>query len=356
MAAHMKSQLTIAFVFLTGIVLCQSGCDRSSSSMQAEFDRSPFGEAQLVHDFGTVLEGEQVEYDFTLTNRLKSRVAIVDGDIQLTCGCTSLVPSRRVLEPDATATVRMRVDTTGKSGRMRVGGTILWRNNGKSWPVNLYLEGIANTILTTNPGIVQFSPEDASNKNCKELRVSNSVSVDWSSLCIDIEPPYAEVVQRAVHADYVSLFLRPCAPADALDFSATVQIAVDLSGGTKRAAVSVPLQGRQHVDVQVSPRVVFASWSPNTNRAVANFLLRHLGSDGTRTISSISCDGFATTWESKDIGGAPTSYRTLRIEMRLAKVSEASLDAGLSRRARVAFSDGQSVEVPLYLVVNPKEG
>ena len=311
----------------------------------------------LVHSVGTVIEGTKVEHAFTTKNELSVPIDIVnDTDLEKSCGCMTLECSPRSLAPGEVATVKMQVNTAGKNGRFRVGGLIRWRAaDGGSWPVNLYIEGTAKTILASQPGLVQFSAADVAEQSTKELLVFHSRDVNWSTMNVQIDPPYAAVVEKSVRSDHMRLLLRPCPPADASDFSATLQLTAELAeaeADVTRSSLAVLVQGSQSLDVHVSPRAVFANWSRAFNSGRTRFLVRGLASTAAAPISLVSCDGFRTQWVAKDISALnSTGYRTMQIELSLSHPDDPEFDLTQARRVRIALAGGQSLEVPVYFVI-----
>ena len=289
-------------VSLLGMV----GCGRSQDATLNRQTQPPCEGLNLVYDVGSVLEGTKVEHIFPIENDLSVPIAIVDdGDIEKTCGCLTLEASTRRLEPGEKATIRLRVDTNGKSGRFRVGGVIRWRaENSESWPVNLYLEGNAKTLLASQPGLVQFSPGEVADGTIKELLIFNSFDIDWTTLHVEIDPPNAQVVETTIHDDHVRLLLRARLPAEQVDFSATLRLTATLAianGAVKNCAIVVPLQGSQNIDLQVSPRVVFASWSLESKRGTARFLVRGLAAQLPDSIPAMTVQ--------RQCGSAPPGRR-----------------------------------------------
>ena len=339
-------------IFLLGIAGC-CGSQGTTTSTHVQFTPKA---TDLVHDVGAVIEGTKVEHVFATQNNFPIPISIADDtDIEKTCGCTTLDVSTRRLDPGETATIRMHVDTAGKRGRFRVGGLIRWRtDDGRAWPVNLSLDGTAKTILAAEPGIVQFSPADVAEQRTKEVLVFNSLDVDWSTLNVHIEPPYVELLETTVDADHAKLVLRPCPPSEVVDFSATLRFSADLAavkGGVRNCAIDVPLQGSRHIDLQVLPRVVFASWSRDVKKGTARFLVRGLDSLTPTSISSISCDGLRAAWATKDISSTNTSgYRTLQVELNLSEPDDPAFDSTQVQSIRIAFVGGRSLEVLIHLV------
>ncbi len=317
---------------------------------------SPLAGLDLVHSVGSLSEGSRVEHIFTVKNDLQIPISIVDdADVQKTCGCATLDPSARRVPPGCTANVRMRVDTSGKHGRFRVGGLIRWRtDNGEPWPVNLYIEGTATTILASKPGLIRFPACDATEQSTKELLVFNSQDVDWSTLNVQIDPPYAALVEKSIYSDHLRLLLRPCPPTDLSDFSATLRLSADLQdaqGDIKRCALAVPVQGSQRVRLHVSPRVVFGNWSQELRKGTARFLVRGIPSAGSESISSISCDGFRASWAATDVSTLDaTAHHTLQVELSLFDPHDPAFDPKQARRVRIALAGGHSLEVSIYFV------
>lgn len=72
-----------------------------------------FGEE--AHDFGTITQGDVVEYDFTFTNT--GDIPLVIKDVTTPCGCT--VPSypEDPVAPGATGQIKVKFNSSGKSGK-----------------------------------------------------------------------------------------------------------------------------------------------------------------------------------------------------------------------------------------------
>ena len=68
----------------------------------------------LAHDFGTILEGEQVVCYFDYTNTGQGRLVI--QRIESSCGCTTPDWSREPLAPGEGERLQIVFDATGRSG------------------------------------------------------------------------------------------------------------------------------------------------------------------------------------------------------------------------------------------------
>lgn len=71
---------------------------------------------EVEHDFGSVYEGEVVDYTFKFENTGKAELKI--KDIRTSCGCTAALVSNEVLAPGESGTLKVELDTSDRSGKM----------------------------------------------------------------------------------------------------------------------------------------------------------------------------------------------------------------------------------------------
>lgn len=64
------------------------------------------------HDFGKLKAGVEVQHDFTFTNRGKKDLTI--HKTKANCGCTASEPSKKVLKPGESSSIKVKFNTTGK--------------------------------------------------------------------------------------------------------------------------------------------------------------------------------------------------------------------------------------------------
>ncbi len=83
-----------------------SAADKANAP-SAEFTTTTF-------DFGTIKEGQKVEFDFPVKNTGKSNLII--RKIKTTCGCTAALPAKMVLGPGEQTVIKAKFDSTGKAG------------------------------------------------------------------------------------------------------------------------------------------------------------------------------------------------------------------------------------------------
>ena len=101
------------------------------------------------YDFGTIKQGETVEYDFEITNTGKSPL-IISG-ARSTCGCTVPEPPKEPIAPGATDIIHVKFNSTGKRGAI-------------SKPINVTANTYPNAVTTAHiKGFVEV-PETADSK------------------------------------------------------------------------------------------------------------------------------------------------------------------------------------------------
>jgi len=71
---------------------------------------------ETKHDFGSVKEGNVVEYTFKFSNNGKATLKI--KDVRTSCGCTAALVSSEKLEPGAEGTIKVELDTKNRNGKM----------------------------------------------------------------------------------------------------------------------------------------------------------------------------------------------------------------------------------------------
>jgi uncharacterized cupredoxin-like copper-binding protein len=79
-----------------------------------------FSESQ--HDFGSVKEGNVVDYIFKFSNKGDSPLEI--KDVKTSCGCTAALISSKTIEPGQEGTLKVELNTKNKSGKMSRSVTI----------------------------------------------------------------------------------------------------------------------------------------------------------------------------------------------------------------------------------------
>ncbi|MCL2436043.1 MAG: DUF1573 domain-containing protein [Lentimicrobiaceae bacterium] len=70
----------------------------------------------LSHDFGKVIQGEELSFTFSFQNVGKSNLLIYSA--QPSCGCTSVIPSKEPINPGGKGEITIIFDSKEKSGEI----------------------------------------------------------------------------------------------------------------------------------------------------------------------------------------------------------------------------------------------
>ena len=145
---RVKHIITLLFTFVLGILFA---CTGQNDSKIAELTNTgisaDIAEAQsyinfdtTVHDFGTLIEGEQVVYYFDYVNNGEGNLII--NSVKSSCGCTVPDWSKKPLGPGMKGSIIVKFDTSGREGEQKKVVTI--NSNAENSEVRLHLE--ANII------------------------------------------------------------------------------------------------------------------------------------------------------------------------------------------------------------------
>jgi len=96
---------------------------------------------EMVHDFGTIVEGTQATYEFTYTNTGKTPLIITD--VKPPCSCTIPEWSKDPLQPGKSSKIKVTFDSKAKSGSFTK--TIEVKHNGESARDYITIKGIVGT-------------------------------------------------------------------------------------------------------------------------------------------------------------------------------------------------------------------
>jgi uncharacterized cupredoxin-like copper-binding protein len=99
----------------TGNVLDVSGVKVSLLAPQLYF-------SETQHDFGTVKEGQVVDYTFKFKNTGKGVLEV--KNVSTSCVCTVALISSKILEPGKEGTLRVELDTKNREGKLNRNITI----------------------------------------------------------------------------------------------------------------------------------------------------------------------------------------------------------------------------------------
>ncbi|MBN2347638.1 MAG: DUF1573 domain-containing protein [Bacteroidales bacterium] len=103
-----------------------------ASSPKAQFNSNTF-------DFGTITQDQQVEYDFLLTNTGQKDLLI--RKVRASCGCTAVSPTKNIIKPGESTSIKAVFNPAGKSGNQKKSITVI-TNDPKNFKTILWVKGI----------------------------------------------------------------------------------------------------------------------------------------------------------------------------------------------------------------------
>lgn len=105
-----------------------------SGISQKELENAPQVEYNTtLYDFGSKNEGEPVEFEFVVKNSGKSDLII--RKVKASCGCTTAEPTKKVLKPEESSTIKAMFRTNGYSGQQSKSITVITNDPKKSTSV-----------------------------------------------------------------------------------------------------------------------------------------------------------------------------------------------------------------------------
>ena len=139
---------------LSGLILVLCSCNGQNGSQEQvggiyEIDTQVAqGESlmnfdTLVHDFGTIIEGERVVCYFDYKNEGEEDLLITG--VEATCGCTTPNWSREPLKPGEQETLEIVFDASGRSGEQRKLVTV--KSNASNQVVQLTIRARVNNSV-----------------------------------------------------------------------------------------------------------------------------------------------------------------------------------------------------------------
>lgn len=116
-------RLILSLVIILGLISCESKSDNLSTSLvnnpnSAEgtnVSNVPAIEFEKTeHDFGKILQGEQVSYTFKFKN--VGTAPLIISSIEKTCGCTTPNYSKEPIKPGENGKITVTYDSKGHKG------------------------------------------------------------------------------------------------------------------------------------------------------------------------------------------------------------------------------------------------
>jgi uncharacterized protein DUF1573 len=334
--ARSPARRRVCLLALALALLSSAGCQPTASSTATRTPAAVPASLEMSHHGGEVLAGRAAVHTFTFRNSLSESIRIIsDSDIQRTCGCTSIEPSVRVLDPGHTVDVAMSVDTVGREGPLAQRGEILWHSrSGASLAMICRLSTTVKPALTIEPATLAFSESDVDRRQFKEFRLVSHAPVDWSTLQINTSSEYVDLTVASVSSDQsrsATASLRFSIPDDVGNVTvpvvARVRVRPESPGlPSFQAGASATATARHASHLTWKPRVLlFAAEKPIATLWLSGKALSSLenpitsvrlgGSDIHYVVHRTAADGYLLQLELPGKGGTDQSKGDIVVQL-----------------------------------------
>jgi hypothetical protein len=127
-------------------------------------------------DFGTVAKGAQLKYSFKMTNIYKVPLEITNT--RVTCGCVTVTPSTKTLEPNETGYLHVNMDGRRFSGSKKID---IFVTVGPQFisTANLTVSATTRQDVVLNPGEIEFGVIQRGSTPSHFIDVEYAGALDW---------------------------------------------------------------------------------------------------------------------------------------------------------------------------------
>jgi hypothetical protein len=131
---------------------------------------------ETSHDFGIVARGAQLKHSFKMTNIYKVPLEITQT--RVSCGCVTVTPSAKVLQPGESGTLEVNMDGTRFSGLKSVD---IYVTVGPEFVSTAHVQVKANARqdVVFNPGEIDFGNVGKGQTPTKSIDVEHAGSGTW---------------------------------------------------------------------------------------------------------------------------------------------------------------------------------
>lgn len=303
----------------------------------------------LIHDAGEVIAGEVVTHGVVLRNDWDEAIDIRNpSDIVIHCGCSSIDPVVRRLEPGESSEIKVTLRTLGREGTFANGGEIIWTaTSGKQRRFVLTLRVEVRPALRASPAVLIFDDEAEADAMNKEITFAATKDpIDWASLRVTVASPF-QVVKVEKNKDQMRCIITHPKESEREEVTGRVQASAQLCGATTKdrdlvtATVGVIWRPRQG-ELRIVPKVVPLAVDGQGRGTARLYLRGKMVETNPRLIRSISCEGYVAEWKMLPAAKGKAAILDLRLDPRSgAKTPETQL-------LQVDFVDAKSVRRPAF--------
>lgn len=140
-----------------------------------------------TYDAGTIWQGEDIRHTFTIRNEGQDNLVV--RLIRKSCGCTGLEIPNKVIPPQTSSSISMRVNTKGKRGRFSVNAT-LGTNDPLMPELRLTAKGDAKPYVDIKPRpSAIFGRVQQDTASSKEFTLTGNLEERLDILSVTIDHP-----------------------------------------------------------------------------------------------------------------------------------------------------------------------
>jgi hypothetical protein len=298
-----------------------------------------------VHNFGTVSQGEKIIHDFTVRNAGDAELVI--QRIVPSCGCTATSSSADKIEPGASATIHVEVDTTGFSGD-KLKTVRLFTNDPIDPSSMLTIRGVIQPDVNIEPAKLLF-PDivrgEATQAPYQDftVRVRQGAKIKIESIS-SVAPflTFKELDSTDSSRKVRVTLNRELAPGEYRD-----RVVVNLHGGLA-SAINVPVIATVKGKLQLKPSSLSFGIIEGKDVLVKTVKLENLGSDPI-TLKNLKSDNPAMSAGFEVV--KPGKVFNIRIKVDPTKITS---DLRASLTIETDSKDEGGLALPVYGILPPK--
>src|SRR5579864_1438514 len=360
-------RLIAGVLVLRAVVLCVVLCARQKSfvgqgSTPSQGDQGAIPQViaeksdHVEFDIGTVSAGALIKHSFEFSNRTSGRLSIAKNeDIQVGCGCASLVPSARTVEPGEAATFTLSAKTDGKKGEIAYRSSVTWTAEDRTiHPFTMLVKGTVLPLIDFQPDVLSFQPADiAAGRTLEVLLVGNRFSkVEKWNVAGDngaFHVSRIEVIDERTARATVECNMPADLEVDSGEIRASANV-FNVNGASDWRPVTavLPVQAHRALDLVITPTPLTVVTDPVTQDGRASLLLRgSLVARCPHLIKSASFDGCKVEWKLSSSAGSQTAVLTINIQ---------KLAVGRPKNRELVLEVRERGDIRIPIVVPPQGG
>ena len=269
-----KSLLAVLALILIG-----GGCSDRAAPVPSAKQAAVVESMDVVdrHEVGTICSGEWLKHSFTFRNRTTGELRIAsDDDIVTGCGCTSLIPTKRVLQPGESTDVAIAIDTQGRAEQLSFRGTIRWSGAGEPITHSMIVHGNAEALLTLSNAILTFKSGD----KAKSVEVTGNRFATYKNWkVVTSGTAVAQAKLEVIDERTARIDVTPDQTGNLEVVTSTVSVTADIAScqcelPLQQADISFSVRRVQEVELSIQPSELILKFDPDSQTAKASLMVR----------------------------------------------------------------------------------